>query len=101
MGWNYPNPIYYNNKPEPPTTQSQTAFECFLFWVFGGWVFSFGLAIIVLPKPNFLLPIGFYIFIGIVLFFIYLIIDLKGEDEESRKVIKKFHKKKKRNNLRR
>jgi len=63
---------------ELPKSKEELAFEYFLYWVVSGLVITFGLAILVLRKPNFLIPIIFYFIISILLFCRYLKLDLKG-----------------------
>ena len=64
---------FLGNEKEPQKDGKQMAFEMFCYWVWGGLILSFGFAIIVLPKPNFLIPILIYLGIGGILLAGYLI----------------------------
>ena len=63
-----------------PRGKTERAFEHLFYWMAGGLIISFGLALLILPKPNFLIPIGFYFFITFLLFCRYLYIDTKDKD---------------------
>ncbi len=67
-----------------PRGKIEIAFECFFYWMTGGIILSFALAIILLPKPNFLIPIGFYLFVNLLLFSRYLYLDFKDDKKEEK-----------------
>lgn len=66
------------------TSKSQNAFNHLFYWGVGGWAVSFGLAVAFI-KPNFLIPIGFYLLVWILLFCRFLYYDNKEVKKKKKK----------------
>jgi len=61
-------------------TKGDMALGVFFLWVVGGIPISFVLSLIILPQPNFMIPILFYI-LGMVLLWIrYLRVENKNKE---------------------
>lgn len=68
-----------------PKSKVDRALEGWFYWVAGGWIMSFAVAVVILPKPNFLLPIVFYFLVNALLFCNYLYSDYKEGKEKPKK----------------
>lgn len=68
-----------------PKCKTDIAFEHSFYWSVSGLIISFALAIIILPKPNFLIPIIFYVLVLLSLFCRYIYFDIKQPLEKKKK----------------
>ncbi len=48
-----------------PHTEESMAFECFFYWLLVGWLLCFGLSMLFISPPDFIIPFIVYLF-GIV-----------------------------------
>ena len=62
-----------------PCTPQLKAFQNFLFWILTGWILTFGLSMLFIKPPNFVIPTLSYIFIGGILFWKYQKLDNEKE----------------------
>ena len=61
-------------------TPELSALSIFFYWLIGGLLICFFLAMLILPKPNLVIPISSYLIIAFVLGVRYFRIELKGTE---------------------
>jgi len=62
-----------------PLTKEQLSFDVFMYWTLTGWVLCFGLSMLFIHPPNFMLPSIVYV-IGIIFFWIIFVKTARKKD---------------------